>query len=181
MELFKIEWTTPCSLDDADKYVPSDPSGVYAVCITDGKTPKQFQYIGQTGDVSQRTRQHTQEWAQGLTSTELKRRVVSFGTIEPLEVDSTKPFEEFRRDVEKILLYTYKPQGNNLWFSRNYTREPILLINCGKFTLIDKVISSNHRVTKLLSGKHQSSKPLVQERKSKPKNSGGLFGGITVS
>lgn len=152
MDCFKIEWTIPCRVTVAQDYVPTYLSGVYAICRTGTKIVKEIQYIGQTKDFPERLRDHTQGWSHGLTPNQMKYLSVCFGIIHPLQDSPSDDLtqEGIRNDVESLLINTIKPPGNAPQTKMGYKGRPILVINITTLKLIDKVMSSNHKLPELL-------------------------------
>jgi hypothetical protein len=164
MECFRIDWTEPCPLDSANEFVPSYIAGVYAICRTDTKSHAEIWYIGQTRDFSQRMKQHRQQWSHILTPIQMNKLAVSFGTIHPIEGNPSDSTEEIRSDIESFLRNALTPKGNSAQTCKGYTGRAILVINTGKLSIIDKIMSINHDLLELLAKKQPARKPKTSNK-----------------
>ena len=143
MEWHRINWKGPYAIDKALEMTESEDFGIYAIYEM---TPEaKLLYVGETyrQDFNKHLRQHKSEWLDRISGT----IVIHFGII--VSREGKKVSLEEVEDIEKCLVYIYRPPYNTL-NKEGYTGHDILIINTGKIGTIKKLVSNDTKLLALL-------------------------------
>ena len=144
MECFEIEWKGPYSIDRVPVLKVAENFGIYAISQKKGRGIKLL-YVGRVywQAFAKRLTQHKRDWLDRVSG----EKVVHFGLVK-LPEGKKISFERVR-DIEELLIYHHLPPYNTA-SKRGYLGRELLIINTGKSEPLDKIVSSDEQLLRLI-------------------------------
>jgi hypothetical protein len=150
IDCYKIEWTKPFPYKEAANRPEARQLGIYAIIET-VKSKKIISYIGKSQELGRRIGDHEQGFSHS-ENTNNQKQLYSFGTIYSLSGSITTAAITATQlhEVESFFINKLQPVGNGKATKKRYKGTSLIVINIGKLAYLEKIMSHNEELLKLI-------------------------------